>query len=105
MADMPQQPMDPGAEQPMQEEGPELVVCIEKYKDGRILVGLEPAEGAEGAGEDAGMSPVKTVQEALQVANDLLSNPNVPEANDAFAAGFNKTAPDPMKGMSTEGMK
>ncbi len=108
MADMPME--QPGAE-PMQDEGPELVVCIEKYADGRIMVGLEPEEGAgeggEPANEDAGMSPVKTVQEALQIARDLLTNPNVPgaEGQDAFRAGFAKTAPNPMDGMSTEGMR
>ena len=94
-----QQPPD----QQGQQEDPELVVCIEKYASGKILVGTVN-EGAEQEGsttDDSGLQQVQSVQDALKVARDLLTNPNVPGADDAFASGYQQ-ANGPQ--MSTKGM-
>lgn len=80
---------DQYTEQAVGEEMPELVVCIERYADGKVRVGLE------GEGDDAGMQDVGSVGEALKVAQGLLEPKQSPEEADAFTAGFNKTVAMP----------
>ena len=82
-----------------------IKVCIEIDEKGQVTVGAEPEEQAEpqetavaesqgmaDAGQDY-MRPVKSVDEALQVARDLLANAGqvgaAMEQKD-FAAGFKK---------------
>lgn len=84
------------------EEGPEIVVCIERYKSGKLLVGLDnDGDEKPGMDDDSGLQQVQSVQDALKVARDLLTNPNVPGADDAFASGYQQ-ANGPQ--MSTKGM-
>lgn len=94
-----------------------LTVCIEIDDDGQITVGTEPDEAEQGGqqsggmpgaqpmqgqgeeSEDANMRSVKSIDEALQVAGDLLRN--APQVQDAegqkgFASVFEQPKP---KGM------
>ena len=86
------------------EEGPEIVVCIERYKSGKLLVGLDnDGDEKPGMDDDSGLQQVQSVQDALKVARDLLTNPNVQDAEGegAFASGYQQ-ANGPQ--MSTKGM-
>jgi hypothetical protein len=89
-------------------------VCIEMEDDGSISVGLEPtdmAEGGQGGGggaegsqgqedaESSYMKPAKSLDDALQVAKDLLTSDQAQQAQDgpdvarqAMQDGFNGTA-------------
>lgn len=80
--------------------GPTKTVCIEMSADGTFKVGLEPPEptpapgmgetespATEGAEEDA-MKPAGSIDEALQMARQLLEG-DQPSAEDQAMAGYN----------------
>lgn len=77
-------------------------VCIKMGDDGQVMVGLEPPgeEMAEGgmegapAEDESYLSPAGSVDEALQVAKDLLTNDQVPpeEGDAAFDRGYQKAS-------------
>lgn len=92
MTDMMQAPQ---GDQPQPPAAPEKTVCIEVDAQGQYTVGLEPQgmEGQESEDQEKSyMSPVKSLDDALRVAKDLLTSDQAQSAeNDqAFQGGFNK---------------
>lgn len=85
----------------------EKKVCIEVDDNGQILVGLEPAEmeqmqggmqqGGEEQSEQSYMKPVKSIDDALSVARDLLTGDTGEQAQQAneqsFQQGFQGRQP------------
>lgn len=94
MTDMSMAPQDDNES----DEGAEICVKIElDTKTGEVTVGVEPpgykeAEGsaADEQAEESFMKPAKSVDDALSIAKDLLTNPNVKGAQDgqAFEQGY-----------------
>ena len=108
---MPQDPMMPAAPgalaTPEPAAGPVKTVCIEMAADGSFKVGLEPKEPAAMPGmgetespdmeasEEAAMKPAASIDEALNIARQLLSGDNrSPE--EAIMAGYNSGPKKPM---------
>lgn len=66
-------------------------VTIEKQQDGTFLVGMEP-EGDTASNDDSQMQPARSINEALQMAKDMLTGPSPDQSAQAesdFAGGYN----------------
>jgi hypothetical protein len=87
---------------------PKITVEIELAEDGTVTVGAEPpdaqGEGTPtgqgdqpGADDKAYMQPAKSVEDALMIAKDLLTNPQAQQAaqQGGFDAVFNQGAMSP----------
>jgi hypothetical protein len=80
------------APQEGQEGQPGYCIEIQVGSDGKITVGVEPAEAEAQEGSEPKGSPVANIKEALQVAMDIYKNggqvmdANAGEAD--FASGF-----------------
>ena len=78
-----------------------ITVCIKCDEQGQYSVGTQPEAPVEGAApaEEQALQPVKSLEEALQVAGDLLKNAGqVTEAAQGeadFKGGFGKGAGAP----------